>query len=72
MKRLTDKMSSSKDEEFEKLVKAISGLGLGGKQISEGAKKILYNHFDRLPNRKEWDKDVFSYLLECDIWDSFP
>jgi len=73
MKRLTEDMLSSKTAEFQHLVMKMSKISSNGtKMIKESDRKVLYEYFDALPARKDWDKKLFDYLLECEVYKSYP
>ncbi|KAJ3221864.1 hypothetical protein HK099_003010 [Clydaea vesicula] len=70
LKRLTDQMldDAKKNEDLQGLFNRISKIVMKSGCIPEDQRRVLYEYFERLPNRKEWDKSLFDYLVECEIY----
>lgn len=60
-------MMSSGDEEFQDLINKMKELAPKGREIPVNQRNILYDYFDRLQKRKEWDRDIYDFLVECDV-----
>ncbi|KAJ3052486.1 hypothetical protein HK097_006189 [Rhizophlyctis rosea] len=71
-KQVREQMLTVPDEEMEEIVESLKVRAKDKSLISEEEKKDLYQAFDISGSRKAFDKRVFDFLMECDLYESFP
>ncbi|KAJ3038149.1 hypothetical protein HDV00_000949 [Rhizophlyctis rosea] len=69
---LRQQMLTSPDEESQEIVETLLEHVKDKAPIPEDEQKDLYKAFDVAPSRRKWDKQVFDFLMGCDLYESFP